>query len=116
MPVFLNAPEPPYYAVIFASQHGGREIEFYDELMEEIVTLAVQQPGYLGLESARNEDGFGITIVYYDSLEAIDNWRRNPDHQRAKAAGRNTFYDAYKLRIAKVEDAYPDFVRDGDAE
>lgn len=78
--------------------------------MEVIGALAIQQPGYLGMETARTAEGFGITIVYYNSLEAIDGWRKKSDHLRAKELGRASWYDRYILRISKVEKAV-DFKR-----
>lgn len=107
--MFAETPEPPYYAVSFTSVQG-EDIEGYDAEMEVISALAAQQPGFLGIESARSPEGFGITIAYYDSLEAIDGWRQNADHKRAKARGRKTWYDRYILRISKVESA-TDFQR-----
>ena len=49
--------------------------------MEE---LAKQQPGFLGVESARDHSGLGITISYWESLEAIENWKQNALHKEAK--------------------------------
>lgn len=107
--MFAETPEPPYYAVSFTSLHSD-SLEGYQAELDTISALAVKQPGFLGIESARSEEGLGITIVYYDSLEAIDGWRRNEDHQRAKARGRESWYDRYILRIARVEKAV-DFKR-----
>ncbi len=44
--------------------------------------LAAQQPGYLGMESAR--EGVGITVSYWESLETIRNWKQNAEHQEAR--------------------------------
>jgi heme-degrading monooxygenase HmoA len=62
------------------------------------------QPGYLGIEHAR--DGLGITISYWESLEAIKNWKANTAHLEAQAMGRSTWYAHYKTRICKVERDY----------
>lgn len=107
--MFAETPEPPYYAVSFTSIQGDN-LEGYDAELAVIGELAARQPGFLGIESARTAEGFGITIVYYDSLEAIDGWRQNTDHRRAKAQGRKTWYDRYILRISRVESA-TDFQR-----
>lgn len=109
--MFAETPEPPYYAVSFTSKQSGN-LEGYDAELAVISALAEKQPGYLGIESALSAEGFGITIVYYDSLDAIDGWRNNADHMRAKARGRETWYDRYILRISKVEKA-ADFKRQG---
>jgi heme-degrading monooxygenase HmoA len=98
-------PEPPYYAVIFTSQRtpvdGG-----YGDMADRMVALAAEQPGYLGVESARGGDGLGITVSYWRSPEDIAAWRRNAEHQIARDTGRSDWYQHYTLRVAKVERAY----------
>ena len=73
------------------------------EMAERMVELAAQQPGFLGIESVHDADGVGITVSYWDSLEAIDNWGRHAEHRLAQAAGRARWYDAFRLRICRVE-------------
>ena len=93
----------PYYAVIFTSLRTEGD-NGYEAMAEEMEQLAQQQPGYLGIESARNE--LGITISYWASLEAIKNWKANLDHLQAQKKGRTTWYSQYKVRICKVEREY----------
>jgi heme-degrading monooxygenase HmoA len=69
-----------------------------------MVELAQQQPGYLGHESAR--EGLGITVSYWESLEAIRNWKLHSEHLPAQQKGRAQWYSAYKVRICKVERDY----------
>ena len=92
-----------YYAVIFTSTRSKIE-EGYAEMAEKMEQLAKQQPGFIGVESARNE--IGITVSYWKSLEAIKNWKMNLDHLEAQQKGRSTWYKNYKVRIAKVEREY----------
>lgn len=93
----------PYYAVIFTSLRTEGD-NGYAAMAEEMEQLAQQQPGYLGIESARNE--IGITVSYWQSLEAIKNWKANFDHLQAQKKGRTTWYSQYKVRICKVEREY----------
>ena len=96
-------PRPPYYAVIFTSQRtavdGG-----YGETAQRMVELALQQPGCLGVESAR--EVIGITVSYWDSLESIAAWKRNAEHRVAQKRGREEWYAGFTLRICKVERDY----------
>jgi len=92
-----------YYAVIFTSIRTETE-EGYAEMAEKMEQLVKQQPGFIGVESARNE--IGITVSYWESLEAIKNWKMNLDHLEAQQKGRSTWYKNYKVRIAKVEREY----------
>ena len=94
-----------YYAVIFSAQQGD-EVEGYAEAAERMLELAALQPGYLGVESARGTDGFGITVSYWQSLDAIAGWKRNAEHLEAQKNGRLRWYAHYDLRISRVEKAY----------
>ena len=67
-------------------------------------SLAAQQPGFLGQESAR--ENIGITVSYWASLEAIKQWKKNSEHLLAQQMGKEKWYAAYKTRICKVERDY----------
>jgi heme-degrading monooxygenase HmoA len=71
-----------------------------------MVELARQQPGFLGVESARGEGDLGITVSYWSSEAAIRAWREQAEHRLAQAAGRETWYAAFQLRVCRVERAY----------
>jgi glutathione S-transferase len=95
------------FAVIFASQYSGTGVpDGYDAAADAMVALAKKQPGFLGIESARGADGFGITVSYWDSLEAIKNWREHPEHRAVQARGRESYYARYDLRVCSVERGY----------
>ena len=93
----------PYYAVIFTSLRTEGD-NGYEAMADEMVALAKQQPGFIDIESARNE--MGITVSYWQSLEDIKNWKANIDHLQAQKKGRTTWYSQYKVRICKVEWEY----------
>lgn len=98
-----QTPEPPYYAVIF-SNHRTEGDNGYGEMADRMVELASEQPGFMGVESVR--DGLGITVSYWESLEAIRYWKQNSEHREAQRMGHEKWYSAFKLRIAKVERDY----------
>jgi len=97
-----TGPQPPYYAVIFSSQRTPGD-QGYAEMAARMEELASVQPGYLGIESARGADGFGITVSYWESLAAIQAWRANAEHRVAQAQGRDIWYEHFTIRIARVE-------------
>ncbi len=102
---FANLPKPPYYAVIFSSQRTQGDLG-YDAMSDRMVELAVQQPGYLGAESVRNADGFGITVSYWQDEASIVAWKRHAEHRIAQETGQTRWYEHYETRVAKVERAY----------
>jgi len=107
-----SSPQPPYYAVIFTSQRTAQDAG-YGDTAQRMAELAAQQPGYLGVESARGEDGLGITVSYWRSLDDIKAWRAHFEHAEVRDRGRSEWYQHYMLRIAKVERAYGWALADG---
>lgn len=103
---FACLPKPPYYAVIFSSQRNGQDEDGYGATALRMSELAREQPGFLGMETTRDADGFGITAAYFESEAAITGWRDNAEHAAARARGRNEWYEHFELRIARVERAY----------
>jgi heme-degrading monooxygenase HmoA len=97
-----RTPAPPYYAVIFTSTRTAVD-DGYGDMSARMVELAQQQPGFLGVESARGEDGLGITVSYWESEEAIAGWRRHAEHLAAQSKGREQWYTGFVTRVAKVE-------------
>ena len=98
-----NTPDPPYYAVIFTSLRTDTD-EGYGATAQRMVELAATMPGFLGVESAR--EAVGITVSYWKDLESIRHWKYQMEHVVARDKGREQWYTAYRLRVAKVERAY----------
>ena len=92
-----------YYAVIFTSKQQEDE-SGYQKMADQMETLAKQQPGYIGIESAK--EAIGITVSYWESLAAIKNWKENAAHLFAQEKGKSDWYSWYKVRICKVEREY----------
>jgi len=101
---FANTPEPPYYAVIFTSLRTEGD-DGYDRMADRMAELAAQQPGFLGVESAREANGLGITVSYWADKEAIQAWKAHAEHAVAQRLGKEKWYASYSLRVAKVERA-----------
>ena len=101
---FARTPATAYYAVIFTSRRTGVD-EGYGAVADRMVELVARQPGFIGVETTRGTDGFGITVSYWSSLEAIAAWKTLGEHRVAQAAGRSKWYAHFELRIARVERA-----------
>ena len=99
-----KTPRPPYYAVIFSSTRSEGD-KGYEQMAQRMVELAAQQPGFLGVESAR-DSVLGITVSYWESEAAIVRWKQNAEHQIAQETGRATWYANYQTRVALVQRDY----------
>ena len=106
MSKIAKTPKPPYYAVIFTSKRTDGD-NGYGCIADKMVSEAEKTVGFLGVESLREENGFGMTVSYWSSLDSINEWRNHLGHIEAKIKGKETWYSEYKLRISKVEmDSY----------
>ena len=81
-------------------------MEGYTETAAQIGALARLQPGFLGMESAQDDCSLEITISYWKDEESIRTWHQQLDHRVAQKRGKEKWYDAYHVRVAKVERAY----------
>ncbi len=100
-----HTPEPPYYAVIFSSRRTPGD-HGYAGMSDRMARMALAQPGCLGAESARDADGFGITVSYWRDEASILAWKARAAHLGAQRQGRSRWYAGYTVRVARVERAY----------
>ncbi|MGR3662140.1 MAG: antibiotic biosynthesis monooxygenase family protein [Paracoccaceae bacterium] len=102
---FAPLPDPPYYAVIFTAKRTKGDFG-YEAMAEKMVKMANEQPGYLGIEATRDENGFGITVSYWADEAALKGWKTVSEHMLAQKLGRTRWYSYYTLRVAKIERHY----------
>lgn len=98
-----KTPKPPYYAVIFSSIMSNNN-KGYKKIAKKMNEVASKQPGFLGIESVRED--LGISVSYWKNLDSIMKWKKNTEHLESKTEGKKKWYDKYKVRISKVEIDY----------
>lgn len=97
-------PRPPYTAVIFTSIRTPSK-DGYAEMSQEMVNMASRQPGFLGVESAREQ--LGITVSYWETPDAAREWKKVAEHRLAQERGKAVWYQCcYRVRIATMEREY----------
>jgi len=101
----MRLKEVPYYAVIFTSKMS-LDPTGYAEMAQRMEELAAQQPGFLGIESARGPSGVGITVSYWRDETSIQAWKSESEHREAQAKGKTRWYEDFTVRVARVERAY----------
>ena len=104
---FASTPEPPYYAVIFTSQRTESD-DGYEAMAQAMYELALKQPGCVGVESTRGEEGLGITVSYFVDEASIRACSRTPGiwwHSgSARSAGTRTTRSASPKWSGPTED------------
>lgn len=105
--MFATTPDPPYTAVIFTSRRTPVDDEDYGAMSARMEELAADQPGYLGIESARDpKTRAGITVSYWATEADARAWKRVAEHVRAQRLGADRWYEAYRVRVASVTREY----------
>ncbi|MCC5782399.1 hypothetical protein CRM73_05495 [Kocuria sp. CCUG 69068] len=103
----MTPARPPYTAVIFSSQRSASTPgDGYDKAAQHMDELARQQPGFLSVESARNADGFGITVSYWETAQHARAWKQVTEHLGVQHRGARDWYTDYTVRVATVERQY----------
>ena len=97
-------PKRSIYAVIFTSKRTSDD-EGYAEMAEYMLKSVRKQPGFLGVNSVR-DDFLGITVSYWTDLASITAWKKNLEHQEAQRHGKAKWYASYSVQVAKVEREY----------
>ncbi len=100
-----RTPEPPYYVVIFTSKRDSGD-NGYEAMANRMVELASTMTGFIGSDSARGPDGVGITVSYWKDENSIRNWKKHAEHLEAQRKGKESWYEEYSVRVAKVGRAY----------
>lgn len=100
----MELPTPPYYAVIFSSLLS-EQTEGYKEASQRMIALAGIQPGFLGVDAAREQD-FGITVSCWRDLQSIEAWKTQAEHLEAQRMGKQRWYREFRIHISRVERAY----------
>jgi len=115
---FAPTPDPPYVAVVFTSVRTAPALDApdapdasdgdqgYAVMSRRMEELAAAQPGYLGIESARDGDGRGITVSYWTDEAAAAAWKQVAEHLVAQERGRSAWYAGYRVRVATVTRDY----------
>jgi heme-degrading monooxygenase HmoA len=93
-------------AVIFLSGRTATDDEGYAAAAAAMEQAASARDGYLGIDSARDAAGIGITISWWRDEAAALGWRDDPEHSRIRDRGRALWYDWYRVIVATVDRAY----------
>jgi len=95
------------FAVIFRSIRTNSHNELYESHSQKMEELVKTIPGYLSHYSYRDPvSRSGVTISYFESLEAIKTWREHPEHMKVQELGKSHFYSWYEIKVVKVERGY----------
>ena len=93
-------------AVIFVSQRTADDEEGYARAGEAMDRAARAMPGFVGVDSVRDANGLGITVSYWADETSAVAWRQQADHTLTREAGRQRWYEWYRLAVTETVRSY----------
>ncbi|ANW00167.1 antibiotic biosynthesis monooxygenase family protein [Bradyrhizobium icense] len=87
---------------VFRTRLNAHIEEEYGPMAMRMSELARAIPGYLSHKGFVAEDGERVTIVEFESEEALQKWKVHPEHMKAKQLGFTKFYSEFKYQVCKV--------------
>lgn len=92
--------------VVFRSKLRPGVEEEIAPLGMSLYQQAAALPGFISYKDFSSEDGEGVAVVEFETMESLEAWRHHPDHMRAKERGKNEFFESYRIQICNVVQAY----------
>lgn len=95
-------------AVIFeVVPHIDHQSDYFDAAAA-LKPLLQTIDGFISIErfESLTQPGKFVSLSYWSDEEAVQQWRNLEAHRRTQAAGRQTIFEDYRLRVAQVKRDY----------
>jgi len=87
--------------VIFRSRLRPEAAGEFRKLLPRMLDLARSIPGFVSYKAFAADDGERVSIIEFETDEALRAWREHPEHRKAQAAGRDRFYAEYDIKVCE---------------
>ena len=92
------------YAVIFTSRIKHLDPE-YSQMVAQLRELAINKYQCTKIDSYGDGDN-ECTISYWESLQHIQAWKKDPLHAQAQQLGRDSWYQSYSIQVVEIKREY----------
>jgi heme-degrading monooxygenase HmoA len=79
---------------------AGVDLPEWEQAFGRMVGLALEVPGFVSVNRYAAADGSAMAVVRFDSVEALESWRSDPEHVRTQQRGREAFFESYRMTVA----------------
>lgn len=87
---------------VFRTRMNPGAEEEYGPMAKRMSELARTMPGYISHKGFVADDGERVTIVEFETEEALHQWRIDPEHSKAKRRGIESFFSEFRFQICSV--------------
>jgi|SRR5581483_1026224 len=72
-----------------------------EQLNQRMLNIVRSMPGFLSVKDFQAEDGEGLTIAEFDTMENQIRWRDHPEHKAAQELGKTKFFKEYSIQVCE---------------
>jgi heme-degrading monooxygenase HmoA len=87
---------------VFRTRLNPGAQEEYGPMAKQMSELAQGIAGYISHKGFVADDGERVTIVEFETEQALRAWQIHPEHGKAKRRGIESFFSDYKFQICSV--------------
>lgn len=78
------------------------DIARYEQLGARMGELVQTMPGFISAKDFVSEDGERVSMVCFESHEALAAWKNQPEHLETQRIGKASIYAAYTIEVCEV--------------
>ena len=102
--VIAKSLTPPFVIAILHDTEVAKQLaNFVYRPLDEMVSLAPSQKGFLGVETTRNEDGQWISVSYWQDITACNTWRQVCAKRFVEVFPGTSFESLCRVKVANVK-------------
>jgi len=88
--------------ILFRSRLTDTAGDDYARMADAMLAHARTFPGFVDVKSFKADDGERLTVVWWQDEETLKAWASDSKHRAAQHAGRERWYEYYKMDVAKI--------------
>ena len=94
--------KPPFYVAIINDNKNPESFDYEIAPFDKMVSIAPHQPGFLGLETTKDEQGKWLIISYWSDINSEKDWEFNSDKLIRKYFDGMPLKEFCAIRVSKI--------------
>ncbi|MCP4115854.1 MAG: antibiotic biosynthesis monooxygenase [Desulfobacteraceae bacterium] len=92
------------FAVIFEVKPTREGKEEYLKIASGLRRFLENREGFISIERFQSfsEEGKLLSLSFWENEESVEKWRRVMEHRTAQKSGKDSLFESYRIRVAKV--------------
>jgi len=89
--------------VLFGTKmRSDADLDEYSRRSKRMNELVREIPGFISIKGFLADDGEEVSIARFESEQALDAWRFQPEHVETQRRAREAFYEAYWVQVCRT--------------